>query len=142
MEAFENFLGDRLEGIERNQFLALHQTFESFNPRLKLNLLERHGPGGSGQRDASAVSDSNNQQRQILHVRLMKARNKAFHAHAELVSYLSLIHLILLSRSFSTTSGDFGISAPSFQKTPPSQPGPLPGRATGVDHRRMGRVRE
>src|SRR5262249_3073413 len=95
MEAFENLFGDRFERVERNQLLALHQPLESLNARLDLNPLVRHSPGGFRQRDASAVGDPDHQQRQVFQVRLMKARDKAFHAQAELVSYISQIHLIL-----------------------------------------------
>src|SRR5215472_4595418 len=96
MEAFENLPGDRLERVERNQFLALDQPLESLNPRLDLNRLVRHSPTGFRQRNAPAVGDSDHQQRQIFQMRLMKARDKAFHAQAKLVSYFPQIHLLLL----------------------------------------------
>src|SRR5262249_27003013 len=96
MEAFENLPGDRLERVERNQFLALDQPLESLNARLDLNRLVRHGPSGFRQRNAPAVGDSDNQPRPIFQMRLMKARDKAFHAQAKLVSYFPQIHLLLL----------------------------------------------
>jgi len=96
MEAFENLFGDRLEGVERNELLALHQSLESLNARLDLNSLIRDSPGGFRQRNAPTVGDPDHLQRQVFQVRLMKARDKAFHAQAKLVSYFSQIHLILL----------------------------------------------
>ena len=96
MEALENFLGDRLEGLERKELLALQEPLESLDTRLKLNPVVKHGPGSFRQRDAPTKGDPNHQERQILQMRFMKARHKAFHAQAELISYFPQIHLILL----------------------------------------------
>jgi hypothetical protein len=109
----------------------LQEPFESLDTRFDLNPLVRDGSGRLRQGDAFAISDSNHQERQILQVRFMKARNKAFHSHTELVSYFSQIHLNFLSRFCSTTSGDFGVSAFSFQKTTPIQEFELLGRDLG-----------
>jgi hypothetical protein len=92
-DAFQNFSGNRLERIEGDQFLALQEPFESLDTRLDLNTLVRHSSGRFRQGDALAISDSNHQERQIFQVRFMKTRNKALHAHAELVSYFSQIHI-------------------------------------------------
>ncbi len=45
VEAFKNFPGHRLEGLKRDQLLALQQPFESLDARFDLNPLERHGSG-------------------------------------------------------------------------------------------------
>ena len=132
METFENLPGNGLERVERNQFLALQQPLESLNARLDLNPLIRRGPGCFRQRDASAVGDPDHQQRQVFQMRLMKARHKAFHAQAELVSYFPQIPLLLLVVYLQQLQEILMYLLLAFKKRPPVKGKPFNWHAVSI----------
>jgi hypothetical protein len=102
-----------------------------------LNPPVRRSPGGFRLRNASAISDSDHEQSQVFQVRLMKARDKAFHTQSKLISYFPQINplllvvysqqlqeilmYLLLAFKKTTTSQDFQLKV-TFLKISPATP--------------------